>query len=202
MRFFNLFISLILFSTIVSEAYATEKNINTLNIKPGKILVGGNICFNYTRTSDEQNSNEGFITKITPEGGYFLTENLAIIGGFLIAIPTGDLFETNAKMFGIGGGLRFYHRINKFHFYGGLEFGYLSVGKPEKENTLKIDLSTFDESNNDQTATIVSAPFGMLIALSETFALDIGIRIIYIIDSNDFEIIDLSFGYLGIQAFF
>jgi hypothetical protein len=182
-----------------------------LELKQGTKVVGGSFGLDFmTMTPEGEESQSGVLISVAPRGGYFISDNVAITAGFSVVFPKGDLYANTGTSYTFGVGAVFYHQINNFYVYGGFEAGYTKLGtitadnnNIKKENLLKSDgdsIRTIDMGGSTQTVVIF--PGGILLPITDSMALDLGIKLIYIIDDFDNSLLYLSIGWFGIQGFF
>ncbi len=195
------------FLMVLSSAAFAQKAPPTL--KQGTFLFGGSIGFSKSNTDYDHTyefggvtstaSSEMDITTISflPSVGWFFKDTLMLFGSFGFTKKTqkatdtnGDTSKENITENVIELGIRKYASQGTFCLYGGV-----SVGIRESEPFGYFDL---DEK-------FLSVHGGALYMLSPSLGLDLGLKLSYSdgdVNSTGLKVYSVTFGYLGIQAFF
>ena len=152
----------------------------------GTMTVGGRVVF----VLDNDGNNTGMQLDIAPSFGYFLMDNLIVRGDAHARLLFGDRYDGAPKNFGFGAGAEyFFMSMGAMKFYGGVHVG-LDILSPKQGDALLM--------------LPISVPVGVLFALNEWVALDLGLKFTFNLGlsdglSNSWE---LPIGALGAQFFF
>lgn len=159
-----------------------------LTLVAGTKQVGGTIFFEYSREMPEVgDAVGGYSFSFAPSVGYFLMDNLELLGDLTFTVFGGDLYQNMPKAFGLHVGAKYYIPINTMAAYAGALIG---MGASIGDNAT---LKTFD----------VQIPLGILYPLNTWVALDLGLRFNYSLGLDDQgSSMNLPIGYLGVQSFF
>lgn len=124
-------------------------------------------------TSAGGNTNIGLT--LAPNGGYFVADNLEVLASLGLHNFGG------ATTWEIGAGARYFLDLDGLWGYGGAMLGYGDIG--------------------GGNPLIVTLQPGVLYPLSKNVGLDLGVPV-KVISANGSTTINVSVGYLGVQAFF
>lgn len=161
-----------------------------LNTKSGTMELGGNFSFTPTVTMPDQGSNQtNYTLSISPSAGYFLIDNLEIMGGFNATMFFGDNTDSLPKLVGFALGARYLLSLGSMAPYVGLMVG--------------MDFTIPDQGSTQKAFDII-APIGLLFALNEWVAIDAGLRFNFQLALDDPKVnrLVIPIGYFGLQAFF
>jgi opacity protein-like surface antigen len=215
----------ILALTLTAAPRAARANGPTLELKSGTMFAGGTV--GYTRTSDTS-ERDLFKTESTevelvfsPTVGYFITPTLAITGSVMVGMKTKEwksiyteesstaTDSQKEKPLGAALGLRFLIPTGgRMCFYVGGEVAYARTEIEYKDGDWGGDTNTF---NLEGYLMGVNVFGGLLYSLTNHVALDVGVKFTYQKgemeqdgepDTTEIENNGVSFGYLGLMAFF
>ncbi len=168
-----------------------------LKLDQGTLQLGGDVGFTSMVDVTNGNTNTGFVFSFSPTAGYFVVEDFELLLGLGLTIPFGDYysrgfgFVVNPKRFAMEIGARYHFNLaTRLTAYAGIELG---IGYTWYESTLV----------RNTTDLSVSIPGGVLVALVENVALDVGLRINFT-RHFDADTTRLTFpiGYFGVRAYF
>jgi hypothetical protein len=141
----------------------------------------------------------GGIFTFSPDAGYFIINNLELVGGIGFSIPFGGAYDFYPKNIFFDVGARYFFGLSQLlSLYVGGSFG------------MNINIMEFTDDDGNTTKTtlpsiLLTVPAGLLIALNRHIALDVGTKFIFDIgvgdNSGDFWL-HIPIAYFGIQGFF
>jgi opacity protein-like surface antigen len=172
---------------IAAPAFAQEPQITT---KAGTMTLGGALTFDIDMViPDEGDSTTGFQLNVLPTVGYFLMDNLELEGGVLFNMGFGDLYEDAGMNLGFGVGAKYFIPMGRMAIYVGADIA-MTFNVPDEGDTTK--------------ALAIAVPAGILYAMNQWVALDLGLRFTYNMSLEDGggSYMTIPIGYFGIQAFF
>ena len=172
---------------LATPAFAQDPQITT---KAGTMSMGGALTFDIDMLiPDQGDSTTGFQLNVLPTFGYFLMDNLALEGGLLFNMGFGDLYEDAGMNLGFGVGAKYYIPMGRMAIYVGAGLG-MSFYVPEEGDT--------------QKSLAIAVPAGILYAMNQWVALDLGLRFSYTMSLEDggASYMTIPIGYFGVQAFF
>jgi len=199
----------------------------TLELKSGTMFAGGTV--GYTR-DDESREVEGttldFVSSgvlFSPTIGYFVTPTLALTGSVTVGLNTQEYKrtgndegywykdETQEKPLGFSVGLRFLIPTGgRLCAYVGGEIEYTRVSSEYSDESSEGDADYDHEAKSELYGVNVIG--GLLYSLTHHVALDLGLKFTYqkgesVIEgigdqTTELENSGVSFGYLGLMAFF
>ena len=177
-------LAVLLVLSVVPAASAAD-----LNLKGGTMQLGGNVAFMVDMVMPEEgDSVTGYQLNLSPSVGYFLMDNLELIGELGISMGFGDLYEKSAKGLSLGVGAKYFMPMGSMSVYFGLTLG-MGFFIPDEGDTTKM--------------LGIAVPIGILYALNEWVAIDLGLRIQYNMGlDKQGSTLNLPIGYFGVQAFF
>ncbi|MGM0597558.1 MAG: hypothetical protein ACQES9_11015 [Myxococcota bacterium] len=182
--------------TLIFLTTSFSVQANDLNLKAGTLMLGGEISYQNIRTipdNDEEDSLSSSLITVSPVGGFFVSDNLAVIGSLGFKQLSGDSTEPEEREFTLTAGARFYQHIFGFYIYLGMGAGYNYVKYSDNYNLGLDSLNSF--------AMVASG--GVLYPLNQFVAIETGVKMQYLLNSDNVDDrVTLSFGYFGISAFF
>jgi len=173
-----------------------------LQLTSGTMSLGGISTFSIDMNiPDEGDSETGFSLVLIPEVGYFVADNLEVIGRLNLGMFFGDLYETEVMgetygsptLVGFDVGAKYYIPMGSIVPYAGLMVGmFFTIPDsdiPDAETQKRFDLTV---------------PLGILMPMNEHVAIDLGIMIAYKmgLEDGDGSILNVPIGYVGVQGFF
>ena len=169
-----------------------------LQLTAGTMQLGGVASFSIDMTMpDEGDSTTGFSLVLIPQAGYFVIDNLELVGRINLGMFFGDLYEvcvgtecTGApKLLGFDVGAKYHIPMGSIVPYAGLMVGMFFTIPEEGDTQKRFDLTV---------------PLGILMPLNSHVALDLGVAIIYKMSLEDGggSTLNVPIGYLGVQGFF
>ena len=185
------FVSVVVLNLVVCFAAVPALGAE-LDLSAGTMQLGGNVSFRGEVVAPDGGDNvTGYELSFSPNFGIFVVEGLELLVRVTAQASFGDLNENDSNLYGFDGGVRYHFPTTAVVPYVGVELGY-SVLVPKGGSSLD-DLDIFN----------LSIPAGILIALNESVAVDVGVRFNYqeLLDGSG-SIINVPVGYLGVQAFF
>ncbi|PKN26975.1 MAG: hypothetical protein CVU65_04080 [Deltaproteobacteria bacterium HGW-Deltaproteobacteria-22] len=167
-----------------------------MNIDQWTKTGGGTLTMDLISYTDENNvRSSGRIMTANPWVGLFVLPSLAITGSLHVQSPFGNSFFNQPDMLGFTAGVRYYRQLYHFYGYIGAELGMLSFSRTGDDVNAKIHASTLNE---DTQGFMVTVPAGLLLPLSRSLAIDLGVRVHSIWLSGGARWVESSIGYLGI----
>lgn len=177
-----------------------------LQLTAGTMSVGGVASFSIDMSMPDQEGLEdetGFTLAIIPQFGYFVIDNLELVGRINLAMWFGDLWTTDAggqeidifpKQIGFDLGAKYHIPLGSFVAYAGLMIG-MNFSIPDS------DLE--GEAGETKKRLDLAVPLGILMPMNAHVALDLGIMVAYKMGLDDQgSVLNVPIGYLGIQGFF
>jgi len=156
----------------------------------GKMTLGGQISISIiSAIPDEGDSVQGYVLTIAPSFGYLAMDGLEIGGRFHLAGYFGDLYKSTTTTLGFGPKLR-------LMFGRGVVMPYVSM--------FLGPMFYIPEEGDTATMFVISPGVGILVALSKSLGLSIGIHPTFAIgasDKVDGTLITVPIGALGIEGF-
>jgi hypothetical protein len=152
-----------------------------LSLDRGTMQVGGHATLPIT-IAKGGSANVGL--SLIPQFGYFLARSFSLEGslGLQKLSLTSDRIPWTFSL----------KLIAKYHFdLGGLLYPYIGLGGGFQWETQKNNMNF-----------VLIAPVGLLIALNSYVALDFGIPMSFVFNSEGFSYAYLPVGYIGVQMFF
>jgi hypothetical protein len=176
---------------VVGEANAGRGS--SLLTRQGVLTLDGQLSFDINHVNpDGGNSESGVQLNISPSFGGFVANNFLLQGGLAIQSGFGDLYDGEPTEVSFGFGFDYL-------------FNFGSIVVPHVGFMLGPAFEVPDQDNAETTTSIVlSIPAGILIALNEHVALDLGTRLDLSIgvSGDKATIINLPIGFLGVRSFF
>ncbi len=159
-----------------------------LQTTSGTMQLGGAVTFDINMYMPKSGSNAtSYQLGFAPEFGYFIMDNLEILGVLNATMAFGDATD-KTKHIGFGAGARYILKMGAMSPYFGLLVG-MNFAIPDEGSTVKA----FD----------IIAPIGLMYALNEHVALDFGLKVTFSLGLDDQgNWLMVPIGYLGVQAFF
>jgi len=161
-----------------------------LNTKAGTMELGGTFSFTPNiLIPDSGDTQTSFTLTISPTAGYFLIDDLELMGGFSATMFFGDNTDSLPKLVGFALGARYLLSLGSMAPYFGLMLG--------------MDFTIPDQGDTRKALDII-APVGLLFALNEWVAIDAGMRLTFVVELDDpkSKKLIVPIGYFGLQAFF
>ena len=174
-----------------------------LQLTAGTMSLGGIGTFSMDMTMPDQGDGEtGFSVILLPQMGYFVIDNLEVVGRLNLGMFFGDLYTTEgtpeisaSTLVGFDVGAKYYIPLGSFVAYGGLMVGMLftipdsDLPAPADEVQKRFDLTV---------------PLGILLPMNSHIAIDLGLAIAYKMSLEDggTDTLNVPIGYLGVQGFF
>jgi hypothetical protein len=166
-----------------------------LSLSPGTMQLGGAALFSMdshtpgSTTGAEVSSVSGFQLNVLPRFGIFVADNLELLVSGRVGTGFGDLYEDSPTTYGFDAGAAFYFATGGLAPYIGATVGLGFLAPNEGDTVTELNFLF---------------PAGVLIALNEWVALDMGLRIIYSksLEEGGGSVLSVPIGYLGVQAFF
>ena len=172
-----------------------------LQLTSGTMNLGGAAAFSIDMMMPDQgDSQTGFSLVLIPQVGYFVIDNLEVIGRLNLGMFFGDLYETEIggetygapTLVGFDVGAKYHIPLGSFVAYAGLMVGmFFNIPDgdiPNAETTKRFDLTV---------------PLGILLPMNSHVAIDLGVAIAYKMGLDDQgDTLNVPIGYLGIQGFF
>lgn len=171
---------------------------SSLKITSGTMELGGTIDFRTDVTiPSEEDSLVGFVLNISPMAGYFVADGLELaakvgFGFYFGEMYDSDEYDRNADSISFGVGARYFIDLERCIVpYVGAAFGMNFLLPKGEAADVKKSLA-------------VEVPLGLMIALNEHIAIDLGIMATYIFSLEDEggSTLSIPVGYMGVQAFF
>lgn len=153
------------------------------------LSYGGDAVFAIDMSIPEEgDSTTGFKLGLSPQVGYFLMDNLELLGQVGLGMFFGDLYENAPKFMGFGVGAKYHIPMGSMVLYAGLTVG-MSFIIPEEGDTMK-NLN-------------LEVPLGLLLPMNSHVAIDLGLKVAYSMGLDDQgSFLTVPIGYLGVQAYF
>jgi hypothetical protein len=150
---------------------------------------GGGAIFGIDMFMPEEGDSEtGFKLGLSPQVGYFLMDNLELMGQVGLGMSFGDLYEKSDKLLSFGVGAKYHIPLGSMVAYAGLMVG-MGFIIPDEGDTMK----NFN----------LEVPLGILLPLNTHVAIDLGLKVFYTMGLDDQgSFLAVPIGYLGVQAFF
>lgn len=171
-----------------------------LQLTSGTMTLGGVASFSIDMNMpDEGDSETGFTLGLIPQAGYFVIDNLEVVGRINLAMFFGDLYETEVggetyglpKYIGFDLGAKYYIPMGSMVPYAGLMVGmtFMIPDQDDADTEKRFDLTV---------------PLGVLMPLNAHVALDLGLMVVYKMSLEDGggSTLNVPIGYLGVQGFF
>ncbi len=161
-----------------------------LQLTKGTIQLGGSVTFSLDMfIPDEGDKETGFMLRAMPSGGYFLMDNLALVGALSFGKGFGKLYKDWFPMeFGIDVGAKYFIPMGSMAIYAGAMVG-MTMLKP-------------DEGDSSKWLDII-VPVGILIPMNAHIGIDLGMHLGYHMGLDDQgSSLGVPIGYLGVQGFF
>jgi hypothetical protein len=173
-----------------------------LQLNSGTMRLGGIATFSIDMNMPDQGDSEtGFSLILIPEVGYFVMDNLELVGRLNLGMFFGDLYTTEiggeeysaSTLVGFDVGAKYYIPMGSIVPYAGLMVGmFFTIPDsdiPDAETQKRFDLTV---------------PLGILMPMNEHVAIDLGIMIAYKmgLEDGDGAVLNVPIGYLGVQGFF
>jgi opacity protein-like surface antigen len=174
-----------------------------LQLTAGTMQLGGVASFSIDMTMPDQGDGEtGFTLALIPQFGYFVIDNLELLGRINVAMWFGDLYTTDVggqeidifpKMIGFDLGAKYHIPLGSFVVYAGLMVGM----------NFSIPDSDLDDADTTKRFDL-TVPLGILMPLNSHVALDLGLAVIYrmSLEDNGGSTLNVPIGYLGVQGYF
>ncbi|PKN45970.1 MAG: hypothetical protein CVU59_07485 [Deltaproteobacteria bacterium HGW-Deltaproteobacteria-17] len=167
---------------------------SAMHFERGTMFAGGQIAFQTHELDYPAPTGDASIKTVTfmPEFGWFMKSYLAAVGSVAYQSISGDTLERST--FSVGGGIRLFQPLALLHIYIGVEGGFF--------------FSSYEADDRDTLDFGLKVPLGLLVPLSHSVALDVGMRFTKIWRDNDhpagenYHSFIIDVGYLGVQAFF
>ena len=178
-----------LFASVLAVTIPLAAAAAELQTTSGTMQLGGSVSLTPNVLMPEQGSNStSFSFTFAPNVGYFVIDNLELTGGVGAVVFFGDNTDNLPKLVGFDLGARYLLPLGSLAPYFGLSLG-MGFTIPSQGDTFK----TFR----------INAPLGLLFALNQHVAIDVGLRVRFSIGLDDQgNQLLLPIGYLGLQAFF
>ena len=153
--------------------------------------LGGKFTLNVDTTIPEGgNGQSGFRLEVSPHFGVFVADGFELFFATAIVVPFGDLYGNAAKNIGFFFGLRYVFDLGgRVLPYLGIAFGPDFI-VPERGNT--------------QAFFGFNLPLGILIALNQHVAINVGLAPSFAFGVSDVRgaMIRIPMAFLGVDAFF
>jgi len=173
-----------------------------LQLTAGTMQLGGGAAFSIDMVMPEEgDSQTGFSLILIPQVGYFVIDNLEVIGRLNLGMFFGDLYEIEAggetygapTLVGFDVGAKYHIPLGSFVAYGGIMVG-MFFNIPDSDIEGAETEKRFD----------ITVPLGILLPMNSHVALDLGVAIAYKMSLEDggSDTLNVPIGYLGIQGFF
>ncbi len=177
------------FASALALVVALAPAADALQLTKGTMQLGGAATFDIDMTMPEVGDGEtGFRLNVLPSVGYFLMDNLELVGTAGLGMGFGDLYDPSSTLVGFGVGAKYYMPVSNMFMYFGAQVG-MGFIMPDQGDTLKN--------------LVISIPIGLLFPLNEHVAMDFGTMITYNMGMDDQgSSLNVPIGYLGVQAFF
>jgi hypothetical protein len=161
-------------------AFTGLAQAHEIEVDEGTFELGGHATANIVM--DDFGSN--VFLDLSPHGGYFLADQVELLGGMSMIIDEGSL---NVGFFG---GLDFFLTDEGVAPYLGATVGY---------GMAQFDLSPFGVYTSD--VVTLAGRGGLVLPLNRKVGVDLGMRVNLNIDDGD-SWLHIPLGYLGVRAFF
>jgi hypothetical protein len=178
-----------------------------LQLTAGTMSLGGMATFSIDTVmppEDQGDSETGFSLILLPEVGYFVIDNLEVLGRLNLGMFFGDLYTIESggeeyslsTLVGFDLGAKYYIPLGSFVAYAGLMVGMLFT-IPDSDLEGAETQKRFD----------LTVPLGILMPFNSHVALDLGIMVAYKMDLDDEpndsgSTLNVPIGYLGVKGFF
>jgi hypothetical protein len=161
-----------------------------LQITGGTMQLGGGLAFRIDAVMpDEGDTTTGYVLGIEPSFGYFIIDGLEVVGNVGVDLSFGDLYTDSDIPIWFTVGARYVIDLGMIIYpYAGAQVGM-----------------RFDIPNEGDTTKwlLLDVPLGVMLALNEHVALDLGARVdvgIYLDDPGMTQLM-VPIGYFGVEAF-
>jgi len=173
-----------------------------LQLTAGTMSLGGISTFSIDMNiPDEGDSETGFSLILIPEMGYFVIDNLELIGRLNLGMFFGDLYTTEiggeeysaSTLVGFDVGAKYHIPLGSFVAYAGIMVGMFFT----------IPDSDIEGADTEKRFDL-TVPLGILMPMNEHIAVDLGVMIAYKMSLEDHggSILNVPIGYLGVKGFF
>lgn len=188
-------IPLVSVSSLAESSAEGEEGVSggrkTLQLSQGTMELGGVAAFNADVYMPDQLDNQsGFVINLDPMAGYFLAQGLEVAARLGFGLYLGEMYENSSVQLGFSLGVRYFLAIEGTILpYAGAAIGMNFV---------------MPEDGDVQKNMSVELPIGMMVPLNAHVALDLGLRINYLVSLAEHggSKLNIPVGYLGIRAFF
>ncbi|MDJ0765488.1 MAG: hypothetical protein QNJ97_21080 [Myxococcota bacterium] len=172
-----------------------------LMLGKGTMQAGGTIALQIDAVKyddDDIEGGGGGVFTFAPMAGYFIMDNLELIADIGFSVNFGDAYPFEEKNFFFDIGAKYFlMQFGAFHLYAGLLWGmdFLIYDFDDDGTTISQKINTM----------VISVPVGLLFALNQHVAIDLGTRFNFGFGLGDNPVafaFSMPIGYLGVQGFF
>jgi hypothetical protein len=182
----------------------------------GTMQAGGTLGATLQTVKPEHaDAQFGALLNISPEFSYFVMDKLSLGAAISVGLGFGDLYKNTPKTIAFGIGAKYHFDLGRVVPYVGLMFGPLVIIDADAADQKQVATPVDYESNTTKSYALSSSdtsvslafavPLGVLIALNDRVALDLGVSptvSFSVSGPNKATIFSVPIGYLGVVGSF